>query len=233
MLLSRDDFKLMSPNHWEKKCFLEFEQTISSKLRPFPCVFGIKGFEDNQLRYICFEDISAKDLAIGLNEYISICRNLGSYTSLVVFEKPKEIESIEFYYHKFWSLLKELTSLDQTSWPMHIPKEVDTPLWEFCFAGEPIFVVCNTPAHVQRQSRRSSSFMMTFQPRWVFDDILGTEKSTNAAFSAVRSRLVNYDLISISPNLGKYGDPSVREWKQYFLEDDNMSLQTCPFHNFQ
>ena len=74
-------------------------------------------------------------------------------------------------------------ALDKNAWPAEIPEQVDHPMWEFSFAGEPIFVVCSTPAHVMRQSRRASTFMLTFQPRWVFEKILGTEKAASAAFA--------------------------------------------------
>jgi FPC/CPF motif-containing protein YcgG len=103
-------------------------------------------------------------------------------------------------------------------------------MWEFSFAGEPIFVVCSTPAHVMRQSRRSSAFMMTFQPRWVFDKILGTEKAAAAAFAKVRERLVPFDTTGPSPLLGHYGNPEGREYSQYFLYDDNQIPPECPFH---
>ncbi len=96
-------------------------------------------------------------------------------------------------------------------------------------AGEPIFVVCSTPAHVMRQSRRSSTLMLTFQPRWVFEKILGTEKAAAAAFAEVRKRLIPYDSTSPSPLLGRYGNQDGREHQQYFLHDDNQQAMGCPF----
>jgi len=32
--------------------------------------------------------------------------------------------------------------------------------------------------------------MLTFQPRWVFEKILGSEKAAEAAFAEVRKRLI-------------------------------------------
>ena len=125
--------------------------------------------------------------------------------------------------------LDQLARMDKNPWPESIPEQIDHPMWEFSFAGEPIFVVCTTPAHVMRQSRRSSAFMLTFQPRWVFDKILGTEKAANAAFAEVRKRLVPYDSTSPSPMLGRYGAGDGREYQQYFLHDDNRSGGGCPF----
>ena len=101
-------------------------------------------------------------------------------------------------------------------------------MWEFSFAGEPIFVVCSTPAHVMRQSRRASTFMLTFQPRWVFEKILGTEKAASAAFGEVRKRLIPYDGTSPSPLLGRYGKHDGREYQQYFLPDENDHRRRLP-----
>ena len=71
--------------------------------------------------------------------------------------------------------------------------------------------------------------MLTFQPRWVFEKILGTEKAAAAAFGQVRERLGPYDSIEPSPVLGRYGSPEKREFRQYFLLDDNQSVLSCPF----
>src|SRR5262249_39725085 len=102
---------------------------------------------------------------------------------------------------------------------------MDDPKWEFSFAGEPVFVVCTTPAHIARQSRHSTGFMITFQPRWVFDKILRMEKTAEAAFANITNLLKRYDFIQQSPPLGHYGDPNNREYLQYFLDDDNGTFE--------
>ncbi len=76
---------------------------------------------------------------------------------------------------------------------------MDNPLWEFCFHGEPMFIVYKTPSHINRISRKSSTFMLTFQPRWVFSDLLYTEQKAKNAFSAVGKRLEPFDIITKSP----------------------------------
>ena len=155
-----------------------------------------------------------------LAHYVAESRSYGSNTSLVVFTRPRPVQTLDAYYRKLWLTLDQLARLDKSPWPADIPEQVDHPMWEFSFAGEPIFVVCTTPAHVMRQSRRSSAFMLTFQPRWVFGN-LGTEKAANAAFAEVRKRLIPYDSTSPSPLLGRYGAADGREYLQYFLHDDN------------
>lgn len=66
-------------------------------------------------------------------------------------------------------------------------------------------VVFECPAPVQRQSRRSSGFMVTLQPRWVFDGITDTQNMAAKAFGNVRQRLRTFDLLPPSPALGRYG----------------------------
>lgn len=213
---------------WQRILFNEFAATLTSEARPFPCVFGVNGFRTNQLRFAFPDPLDAAHLAPILEGYLAGARSYGPNTSLVVFARPGPIASMEAYCTRFWSLLNGLASVDGTPWPEVVPQELDHPHWEFCFAGEPIFVVCNTPAHVLRQSRRATSFMLTFQPRWVFDRILGSKKAAETAFEKVRSRLRSYDLLGPSPVLGRYGEPANREFQQYFI-DDTDEKPKCPF----
>ena len=107
--------------------------------------------------------------------------------------------------------------------------QTDHPLWEFSFAGEPIFVVCKNPAHTRRRSRWASTFTMTFQPRWVFD-FLKDSAQAEIAIRAVRKRLSVYDRSTPSPCLGRYGDLDNREADQYFLSDDDQPMG-CPYRH--
>ena len=216
-------------NRWESVVFKEFEAALMSKTRPFPCVFGVAGFQQDQLRYCFNEELVVSDIALSLEHFIKHSREYGQNTSLVIFSKPCNVETVKSYEKRFWSIISELAAIDQYEWPQDIPRSLDNPLWEFCFAGEPIFVVCNTPAHVLRQSRRASSFMITFQPRWVFNNILGTPELAKKSSGKVQARLKPFDLISPSPHLGSYGSPENREFSQYFLHENNDQVK-CPFH---
>ncbi len=214
---------------WQSVLFAEFEAQMSSEARPFPCVFGVAGYRQDQLRYLFLDPFDVDMLGEQLALFVSECRSHGPNTSLVVFSRPRPVQTIDAYYRKLWLTLDQLAGLDKSPWPAEIPEQIDHPMWEFSFAGEPIFVVCSTPAHVLRQSRRSSAFMLTFQPRWVFEKILGTEKAAEAAFTEVRKRLLPYDSTSPSPLLGRYGNHDGREFQQYFLFDDNDAALQCPF----
>src|SRR5216684_995924 len=208
---------------WQSVMFSEFEAQMSSESRPFPCIFGVTGYRLDQLRYLFLDPFEVEILGDQLAQFVTESRSHGPNTSLVVFTRPRPVQTLDAYYRKFWLML------DKSPWPEAIPEQIDHPMWEFSFAGEPMFVVCSTPAHVMRQSRRSSSFMLTFQPRWVFEKILGTEKAASAAFAEVRKRLIPYDSTSPSPLLGRYGNNEGREYQQYFLPDDNNAEAGCPF----
>jgi FPC/CPF motif-containing protein YcgG len=216
------------PQSWQAIVFKEFSSALTSTARPFPCIFGAAGFAADQLRYAFLDQPEAPKLAPILQAYLKEARSFGQNTSLVVFSMPGPVRSLESYRKRFWSLLRNLSHVDPAPWPAAIPERLDDPAWEFCFAGEPIFVVCNTPAHVLRQSRRASTFMLTFQPRWVFENILGTAEAAERSFGKVRKRLASYDMLPPSPVLGQYGDPGVYEHQQYFLDESN-DTPKCPF----
>ncbi|WP_295897878.1 YqcI/YcgG family protein [uncultured Bartonella sp.] len=202
---------------------------INNKDRPFPCLFGVAGYRSDMLRFAFFEEITASNIKEILIEFCNNYQSFGKKTSLVLFERPSMVYDINYYYKKFWKLLKELSEIDPIPWPDDIPEIIDNPAWEFCFNGVKMFVVCNTPAHINRLSRRSPSFTLTIQPRWVFEGLLDTEESATIAFKAVTERLEPYDIIHKSTLLGKYGELNNREAGQYFLDDDNDNNLVCPY----
>ncbi len=210
--------------------FAEFEATLESKSRPFPCVFGVSGFKANQLRFAFLDQFTSVNVAPILTEYLASAREFGRMTSLVLFGRPGPVQSLEAYRQQFWTLLNELEAMDGSPRPEGVSRELDSPSWEFCFASEPIFVVCNSPAHVLRQSRRSTSFMVTFQPRWVFEGITDSDDPAMLrALETVRRHLSNFDAIAPAPYLGSYGAAQNREYQQYFIDDSN-APPSCPFH---
>lgn len=219
-----------APSGWQRVLLAEFETTLLSKTRPFPCLFGVSGLKSGQVRVTFPDPLTPESLAPILAAYLGQARSFGAMTSLVAFARPGPVRDMEHYRSRLWSLLDGLERLDTVPRPADIPREIDSPAWEFCYAGEPIFVVCNTPAHVLRQSRRSTAFMVTFQPRWVFDGIVGNPNpAVQRSLKKVRERLHAFDAIPEFPYLGEYGDPENREYQQYFIDDTNQT-QGCPFH---
>lgn len=218
------------PPSWERVIFAEFEAALTSRTRPFPCTFGVAGLKADRLRFAFVDPLTPEALAPILRAYLSVARGIGPMTSLVVFARPGPVQPIETYRDRFWALLDGLARLDGSPRPEGVAPELDDPTWEFCFAGEPVFVVCNSPAHVLRQSRRASGFMITFQPRWVFEGITDSDApSAKRALATVRDLLAAYDAVPPAPVLGSYGDPENREYAQYFIDDSN-AVPACPFH---
>ena len=82
------------PHMWQSIVFKEFEATLTSKIRPFPCIFGVAGFQQDQLRYGFSNELTAPDISSSLEHFIKNSRKYGQNTSLVIFSRPHPLESI-------------------------------------------------------------------------------------------------------------------------------------------
>nr|WP_204699540.1 YqcI/YcgG family protein [Geomicrobium sediminis] len=219
---------------WAKDQFRRFCHDLLSEADPFPCVLGVQGLKMGELEFtfVPKSDQNYEKLAGELSNYARTSRTYGRNTSFVAFFEPDVgMDSLEQYEKRFWNVLNQLHDFDNQPWPNDIPKHPDDALWEFSFMGEPMFVVCNTPAHQKRKSRHANTFMITFQPRWVFEDINGSTKRGRHIQDIVRSHLYSYDDVLPHPSLKWYGEKGSHEWKQYFLYDHNEPLEMkCPFH---
>lgn len=212
-------------------------RVLLSPQKPFPCTFAVAAAKKDSLRFGFIESLHDAEawwpLVDILSGYLKIYQEISRDTSLVVFFPPEEKPlTIVDYYQKFWSILQFLHDNDSEAWPASIPCQIDDGWWEFSFGGVPIFAVCSTPAHDRRKSRSGPTFLITFQPRWVFEGLEAGTPRGSAARRVIRERLRAYDHVESSPELGAYGDPANREWRQYFLSDDNQaSLPHCPFQH--
>jgi hypothetical protein len=222
---------------WGPACITDLLDTLTSIETPFPCTFAVSGAKKSSLRFGFVENLYDRRrwavLPGILREYLDVCRGIAPETSLVVFFKGGEtVDELADYYARFWGILQFLHEQDTESWPSGVSTSPDEASWEFSFGGQSIFVVCNTPAHLRRKSRANSTFMITFQPRWVFDGLGGDTPRGTAARRVIRKRLRAFDDVLPSPELGDYGDPDNREWRQYFLGEDNeTTAATCPFQH--
>jgi len=219
--------------NWKSSVFEDFYSTMTNEDEKFPCIFGTAGVKDQQVRYY-FSDSQAENpdidsLAVVLEEYVKKSRLYGKNTSLVTFFRPSSgMPTLKDYEKYFWDILQTLHHIDSSNWPKNISEIPDHYLWEFSFSEESIFVVCNTPAHKLRRSRHSNTFMITFQPRWVFDFL--QKPAGEKSKKAVRTILKSYDNIDVHPELGTYGNTNNKEWLQYFLSDSNeKNNKQCPF----
>nr|WP_221301804.1 YqcI/YcgG family protein [Texcoconibacillus texcoconensis] len=222
---------------WKQEAFRSFSSTIADDENTYPCVPGRHGFLTNNLRFSFIsdprEESSAEELVNALEEYGSISRDTGNYASLVVFvETPKDMVErydVEDYRELFWTVINNVTSFDPKEWPEDIPSDPSDHKWEFCFNGEAYFVFCATPAHEVRKSRQFPCLLLAFQPRWVFNEINDSTVFGRKMKEQIRKRLLEYDGISVHPDLKWYGEEDNNEWKQYFISDDDSSPSKCPF----
>ncbi|MFG3104468.1 YqcI/YcgG family protein [Streptomyces sp. NPDC048182] len=222
---------------WGTESAERFLDTVLSGTELFPCTFAVAAARKSTLRLGYVDGTDRQDDWAGLPDllrrYLDEYRSLSKETSLVVLFRPEdEPRTMDAYRDRFWAVLRYLVAKDSQPWPAELPTDPDDRMWEFAFGGTPIFVVCNTPVHDRRRSRHADQFMITFQPRWVFEGLEAETPRGAAARRTIRARLSAYDTVAPSPVLGSYGDADNREWRQYFLADDNVSaagVDRCPF----
>lgn len=234
------DTPLLRPQlqQWERIALEKFKAKLKDQEQPFPCIPATIGFTKNHVRFGFTGDprlpSTMEEVASLLSDYTKTSKEFGNYTSLIIFyETPpdlKDTHTVEMFEQLFWKQLSGLCKMDGMNWPNHIPVDPHNPIWEFCFQGEPYFMYCATPAHLNRKSRHFDYFMLAITPRWVLQEFNKHETFAKSIKSQIRNRLEAYDTIRIHPDLNSYGNKDNFEWKQYFLRDDESSLSKCPFH---
>ncbi len=74
------------------------------------------------------------------------------------------------------------------------------------------------------------SYTWLVQSREGFDRIAGDTPPGRQARRIIRQKLAAYDGMPIYSELRHYGHPSNREWKQYFVPEDDQQIEDrCPF----
>lgn len=221
---------------WQQDAFRRFGQMIADEDRMFPCIPGRHGYLSDSLRFGFagdpVNDEAMDQVAQLLQQYGEISRDTGKYASLVIFFETTEAMkryTVEDYENLFWSVLSRVSAKDQLPWPAHIPQDPTHHNWEYCFSGHPYFAFCGTPAHQNRRSRWAPYFLITFQPRWVFDEINESTAFGRNMRRLIRQKLVEYDGVPVHPSLKWYGQADNLEWEQYFLRDDETVAPKCPF----
>lgn len=221
---------------WAAGSVAALRDRLSSTEEVFPCPFAVSANRQRTLRFGFVEDLEDRrtwaPLVDTLGRYLDMARQLGKETAFVVFFRPDGVSRmLDEYNERFWAVLQYLHDHDPSPWPVEIPGDPDTPLWEFSFSGSPTFVVAATPAHELRHSRWSPGLVLTFQPRWVFEGLEASTPRGRTARQVIQKRLRRFDDVDPSPLLSAYGDVEGREWRQYLLPDaENSRWRECPFH---
>lgn len=212
---------------WKERRYRAFDRTMADDESEYPCFFAVDAHEAGDLRYLFAPRITTEPgrsaVADGLAEYLDAAPDIADVTALAVFFEPPTDPgelTVPAVRERVWRLLRSLHRNDPRPWPDGIPADPTDPEWEFCYAGEPMFVVARAPCYDRRRSRYTPhGIELTVQPRWVFEGIGGDTEAGQAARERIRSRLAAYDDVPLSPETGDYADPDSREWKQYVLPD--------------
>ncbi|MFC4356652.1 YqcI/YcgG family protein [Halobium salinum] len=212
---------------WQATRYGSFHRTMTDGDVPFPCYFAVDAHRRGDLRYLFAHDASTEagrsTVAEGLEAYLDEAPAIADVTALAVFFEPTAgASTVEGVRDRVWGLLDYLHRHDPAPWPETVPEDPADPEWEFCFAGEPLFVVARAPCYERRHSRHTPHGLeLTVQPRWVFDGLTGDTEAGREARRVIRERLADYDDAPLHPDVGDYGDPTSREWEQYVLPDDD------------
>jgi uncharacterized protein len=197
----------------------------------YPCFFGQTAEVRGEMFYVF----------TGWNDLGSFAESMRTFTKLTgsspyerssltaFFEPDASLTNHASFVTRFWNALQYLHEHDQNPVTDRAP---DHPLWEFAFEGCEMFVVGASPTYQVRRSRNlGPGMVLIFQPRFLFIDPTTSQPIAAPVRHRIHKRMLAYDGITVHPDIGFYGNPGNREWKQYALPDDNEpETGVCPFH---
>jgi len=215
----------------EKWKLVAYEQ-YKAKLRApdYPCFFGQAGEERGEMLYTFTADGGLEELVTNMQQFVSLTGTPGyERSSLVTFLEPDcSITDHASFVARFWHVLQFLHEYDRHPATNRTP---DHSLWEFSFERCEMFVVGASPTYCHRRSRNlGPGIVLIFQPRLLFIDPATSLPIAAPVRHRIHQRMLAYDEMPVHPDIGFYGNPINREWKQYALPDDNEPEHgTCPF----
>ncbi|GAA4882056.1 YqcI/YcgG family protein [Flaviramulus aquimarinus] len=219
---------------WVKKSIAAFKKTMLDEVNPFPCYFAKQGLENSNFRltYINKEElVSPKVFKEALVEYLKIYKTIQWPSVLVTFIETDQENSLENHEQAFWNILQYLNNEDDMPWPENTPKDTNHHQWQFNFQGTAIFVNGHSSEYKKRISRSSKSdMMMVIQTMDTLKPVSGTSKRSDKIRKTIRERINKYDKIEVSNLLGSYPSEDSKEWKQFWLPDENVDKSGCPLH---
>jgi len=212
---------------------LEAYEQYKAKLRApeYPCFFGQGGEARGEMLYTFAAQHRLNEFVTNMQQFVSL---IGTphyeRCSLVAFFEPDpSIADHTSFVARFWKVLQFLHERDRDPAMDRTP---DDPLWEFSFERCEMFVVGASPTYWRRRSRNlGPGIVLVFQPRSLFIDPATSQPIAADIRQRIHKRMLAYDGMSVHPDIGFYGNPTNREWKQYALPDDNEPESgSCPFH---
>jgi len=212
---------------WKAKRYTTFRETMTDGEQPFPCYFAVEAQEQGSIRYTFPESSTDEEsldrLADDIEEFVDIYENIGKYPSLVImFRPPEQDQPAEVYKNRFWNVLEHLQKVDPEPWPATVPTDPKHPKWQYCFAGEPLFLLARAPFYEARRSRYAPyGLEIDIQPQNTFDDLTGFDDTGQKARTLIKERQAAYDDIERHPDILDHIDPRERQWKKFMLPETN------------
>jgi hypothetical protein len=219
------------PNEdWKLDAYEEYRTKLRAS--DFPCFFGQTGELRGEMMYTFISNGSLGAFVENMRKFVALIGTAEfERCSLVAFFEPDpSVTDHPAFIDRFWHTLQFVHEHDSQPSLERLP---DDPLWEFSFEGREMFVVGSSPTYQQRRSRNlGPGIVLIFQPRNLFIDPVTSEPIAVEVRQRIHKRMLAYDGISVHPDIGFYGQPANREWKQYALADDNSPERgSCPFLN--
>jgi FPC/CPF motif-containing protein YcgG len=212
---------------WWRDAYDSYRVTLDQP--DYPCFFGQAAERRGEMFY-AFDGQHPQVASTTMRHFVELGRNPALVRhSLAMFCAPDPaLASHADFLRRFWSILRHLHDADAV--PMR-PTDPDDPWWEFSFGGRKMFVVGTSPTYRKRRSRViGSGMLLLFQPRELFTDLATGKPISAEVRRQIHARMLAYDAMPVHPDIGFYGDPATREWKQYCLPDDNAPVTgRCPF----
>jgi len=212
---------------WLSSSYAVFRERVLSP--GYPCFFGARAEQNGEMFYAYASPEDVANLPVTMRTFAAYSgeREYRHYNIAVFFEPELHARAHPEYHDLFWKTLAYLEANDEATSATRPP---DDPMWEFSFAGVEMFVVCACPSYTNRSSRNlGPGMVLLFQPRSVFVDKITNRVIGLSSRTEVRRRLQRWDKVPAHPDLGVYGEEDNREWRQYFLPDDNQPvLGQCP-----
>lgn len=192
---------------------------------PFPCYFAPIAKNKGSLRYtyLSGHERSHPDAFVeAVREYQRESPHIRPLGALLLFvETSPDVTTRGQYEAVFWSLLQYLHDQDVSPWPTTTSPDPDDPQWQFCFGGEPWFLVGKAPFYQRRKSRWADGLMLLVQTQKMLDPVDGYRPEADSIRQRIRAAITQYDGMPPSPDLEVVGDPAFRDWRQYWLRDTN------------
>lgn len=230
------DEHVQNKHHWTHKTIEHFKETLANP--DFPCLFGRKAVIARTC-HIVFAQAArlADDMAQGLAEYIRtiepipLKQRIGN--PLLVFLETSPDTSLMEQQALAWNVLRQVHVRDPQPWPAQVPQDPHDARWSFCFAGMPLFINMNFPAHRQMKSRNLGKHIaFVINPRESFDEVASASTESGQRIRArIRERVHHYNDGVMPDSLGFFGQDDNFEWKQYQLQEPgSLNPARCPFH---